>query len=155
MGLDTSEDLQPARAGLTQPRGICTFISGLEDGTCATQMRGSAPSCSKRCPPFCSTRAESDVAKSRHPEAAAAAGRNLPEPFPQAPPSPASQDWSCLCSLTFQLCPSSSVYVCWGTQESEAASTALTHAKICTVTATPWGLSPGRTRQACSPENIS
>lgn len=35
------------------------------------------------------------------------------------------------------------------------ASSALTQAKTCTATATPWGLNPGRARQACSPENTS
>lgn len=93
---------------------------------------------------------QSDVTKAGHPETAAA-GRNPPEPFPWSPPSPASQDWSCLHSLTFQLCPTHSVYMSWCTQESQA----LTQAKLCTATATPWGLSPGRTRQACSPKNIS
>lgn len=73
----------PNRAGLTQPRGICRFIPGLGDGTCGTQTHGPAPTCSLKCPPFCGTRVRSDadVVKSRHPEAAAAAGRNLLEPF--------------------------------------------------------------------------
>ena len=48
------------------------------------------------------------------------------------------------------------VCACFGAHSDQRQqSTVLTHAKICAAISTLWGLSPGRHRQACRPENIS
>lgn len=108
-------------------------------GPHATHMHGSAPTRSKMCPPFCTSRLERDAAKSRYPEAAAA-GRNFPDCFPQAPPSYRTRAISVaspLSSVPVTAC------ACFSTHSNQRQqSTTLMHAKICTATSTLWGAKP-------------
>lgn len=128
MGLDAGWD-QAEEAGWIQPRGSASpFHAWAWAHVPPTYM----PSLLQ----------QKDAAPSTYIEAAAA-GRNFPDPFPQAPPSPALQDSGCLCCLTFKLCLSYSM--CSGAHSNQKQRyTVLTRANICTATSTLWGLSPGK-----------